>query len=71
MCRKADVILPFLYGCGGNIDHAVKMAKMTHASMVVPVHTGGNEEVIKKYLDRLPENVKSAYFKEGKIIISE
>lgn len=65
---KADVIFPLLYGCGGNLDSAIKMAELSKASIVVPVHTGGNVEVIKKYITSLSKDVESGYYLKGKLI---
>lgn len=64
----ADVIFPLLYGCGGNIEQAVKMTKLSGASYVVPVHTGGNKEVIKKFMASLPAETQSAFFAKGQLI---
>lgn len=66
---KADVLFPLLYGCGGNLEQALKMAELTKARIVVPVHTSGQEEVIKKYLAQLPKAVQGAYYQEGKLIV--
>lgn len=63
---KADVIFPLLYGCGGNTEQAVKMAKISGAHVVVPVHHGSQVATIKKYLARLPQGVLSAYYLKGK-----
>jgi L-ascorbate metabolism protein UlaG (beta-lactamase superfamily) len=62
---KPDVIFPLLSGCGGNMKQALEMAKLSGAKMVVPVHTGGRLETIKKYLAALPAEVSSAYYLEG------
>lgn len=59
---KADVIFPLLSGCGGNTEDALKMAAISGAKFVVPVHTSGQVETIKKYLAQLPEGVASAYY---------
>jgi L-ascorbate metabolism protein UlaG (beta-lactamase superfamily) len=67
---KADVIFPLLYGCGGNLDQAVKMAEISKARVVIPVHTGDQEEVIKKYIAQLPKPVQGAYYKEGKLVVT-
>jgi L-ascorbate metabolism protein UlaG (beta-lactamase superfamily) len=67
---KPDVLFPLLYGCGGNIEQAVRMAKLTRACVVVPVHTSGQEEVIKKFIAQLPKAVQGAYYKEGKLIVN-
>jgi L-ascorbate metabolism protein UlaG (beta-lactamase superfamily) len=63
---KADVIFPLLWGCGGNIDQAVKMADLSKASLVVPVHHGGHLEAIKDFISRLPEGTQGLYFAQGK-----
>ncbi len=65
---NADVVFPLLYGCGGNTGQALKMAKLTGARQVVPVHHGGQVETIKKYLAQLPEGVQTAYFLDGKLL---
>jgi L-ascorbate metabolism protein UlaG (beta-lactamase superfamily) len=67
---KVDVLFPLLYGCGGNLDQAVKMAELTKAHLVVPVHTGGQEEVIKKFMVRLPEGVQGAYYNDTKLVVT-
>ncbi|MBN1363230.1 MAG: MBL fold metallo-hydrolase [Syntrophaceae bacterium] len=66
---KADVIFPLLYGCGGNLDSAVKMAELSKASIVVPVHTGGRVEVIEKYIAGLPKDVQCCYYLKGKLVL--
>jgi len=66
---KADVIFPLLWGCGGNIDKAVKMAELSKASIVVPVHHGGHVEAINKYISRLPKGTKGFYYAEGKLTV--
>jgi len=63
---KADVIFPLLAGCGGNTNQALAMARSSGAKLVVPVHTSGRVETIKKFIAQLPEGVKSAYFIDGK-----
>jgi L-ascorbate metabolism protein UlaG (beta-lactamase superfamily) len=64
---KADVIFPLLFGCGGNTEQALAMAKASGAKLVVPVHTSGKVETIKKFIAQLPEGVKSAYYLDGKL----
>lgn len=64
---KADVLFPLLAGCGGNTDQALAMAKSSGAKLVVPVHTSGQVETIKKYVAQLPLGVKSAYYLDGKL----
>jgi len=64
---KADVIFPLLYGCGGNSKQALKMAAISGARMVVPVHTSNQVATIKKYIASLPEGVESAYYVGGKL----
>ena len=64
---KADVIFPLLSGCGGNTEQALKMAALSGARLVVPVHTSGQVETIKKYIARLPQGVQSAYYLDGKL----
>lgn len=67
---KVDVLLPLLSGCGGNLEQAVKMAELTKAQVVVPVHTGGHEDVIKRYLARMPKGVLGAYYRDGELVTS-
>jgi L-ascorbate metabolism protein UlaG (beta-lactamase superfamily) len=67
---KADVLFPLLYGCGGNLEQAVKMAELTKARVVVPVHTSDQEEIIKKYIAQLPQGVRGAYYKQAKLLIA-
>jgi L-ascorbate metabolism protein UlaG (beta-lactamase superfamily) len=62
---KADVIFPLLFGCGGNSAQALEMVKTSGAKLVVPVHTSGQVETIKKYIASLPQGVQSAYFIKG------
>jgi len=62
---KADVIFPLLFGCGGNSAQALEMVKISGAKLVVPVHTSGQVETIKKYIASLPQGVQSAYFLKG------
>lgn len=64
---KADVIFPLLSGCGGNTPQALEMAKLSGAKFVVPVHTSGRVETIKKYLAQLPSGVASAYYLEAQL----
>jgi L-ascorbate metabolism protein UlaG (beta-lactamase superfamily) len=65
---KVDVLFPLLFGCGGNLEQAVKMAELCHARVVVPVHTSGQEAIIKKYLAQLPKGVQGAYYKDTTLI---
>ena len=41
---NVDVLFPLLYGCGGNLEQALKMAELTKARVVVPVHTSGGKK---------------------------
>jgi L-ascorbate metabolism protein UlaG (beta-lactamase superfamily) len=65
---KVDVLFPLLYGCGGNLEQALKMSELTQAHLVVPVHTGGQEAAINKYLARLPKGVQGAYYKNAELV---
>lgn len=65
---KVDVLFPLLFGCGGNLEQAVKMATLCKPRLVVPVHTSDQEEVIKKYLAQLPKGAQGAYYKDAKLI---
>ena len=64
---KADVVFPLLFGCGGNSDQALKMAALTGAQLVVPVHHGNQKETLKKFLARIPDNVQRACYVEGQL----
>ena len=63
---KVDVIFPLLWGCGGNVDQAVRMVELSKASLAVPVHHGGHMEAINKFMSRLPEGTRGLYFAGGK-----
>ncbi|MCU0639399.1 MAG: MBL fold metallo-hydrolase [Candidatus Krumholzibacteria bacterium] len=63
---KADVIFPLLWGCGGNVDQAVKMVELSKASLAVPVHHGGHIEAINKFMAGLPKETRGLYFTGGK-----
>jgi L-ascorbate metabolism protein UlaG (beta-lactamase superfamily) len=65
---EADVLFPPLYGCGANVEQALAMVAACRPSMAVPVHTGGEEDVIQAFLSRLPPGVQGAYFKDGTIV---
>lgn len=65
---EADVVFPLLYGCGGNSDQALKMAALTGAQMVVPVHHGGEKATLKAFLARIPDQVQRACFLEGHLV---
>jgi L-ascorbate metabolism protein UlaG (beta-lactamase superfamily) len=65
---KVDVIFPLVFGCGGNMDQAVKMASICKARLAVPVHTSGREEIMKQYLTKLPEGTIGAYYFESKLL---
>lgn len=64
---RADVIFPLLVGCGGNTEQALKMAELSGAKLVVPVHTGGRLETIKNYAARLPASVAAACYVDGQL----
>ncbi len=65
---NADVVFPLLYGCGGNSDQALKMAALTGAQMVVPVHHGGEKATLKAFLARIPDQVQRACYLEGHLV---
>ncbi len=65
---KADVLLPLLFGCGGNLDQAVKMARLTGAKVVVPVHHSGQVEIIRKFAAQLPEGVQAFCYLQGRMM---
>ncbi len=65
---KADVLLNLLSGCGGNTEQALKMAKLTGARVVVPVHHSNQVETIRKFAAQLPAGVQSFCFIDGKMM---
>jgi L-ascorbate metabolism protein UlaG (beta-lactamase superfamily) len=65
---KADVIFPLLYGCGGNLDLAVKMTEMSGAKTAVAVHHSGQVDVINRYIAKLPAGVRGIYYLDGKLV---
>jgi len=64
---RADAVFPLLFGCGGNSDQALKMAALSGARLVVPVHHGDQKESIMKFLARIPENVQHACYVSGQL----
>jgi L-ascorbate metabolism protein UlaG (beta-lactamase superfamily) len=65
---KVDVIFPLLYGCGANLDQAVKMIELTKAHTVVPVHHSNSEGTIEQFIAKIPEKVQCYYYLQGKLI---
>jgi L-ascorbate metabolism protein UlaG (beta-lactamase superfamily) len=65
---KVDVLFPLLSGCGGNLEQALKMEELCKAPVVVPVHTNGREEVIKRFLAQLPKGVQGGYYKDATFV---
>ncbi|HPG38885.1 MAG TPA: MBL fold metallo-hydrolase [bacterium] len=68
---KVDVLMPLLFGCGGNLDQAVKLAELTRAPIVVPVHHSGQEGTIKQYIAKLPDGVRGYYYLNGEIVTTK
>jgi L-ascorbate metabolism protein UlaG (beta-lactamase superfamily) len=64
---KVDVLLPLLWGCGGNLDQALKMAELTQPRMVVPVHHSQQLPSIEKYAAQLPAKVSYYYYLNGEL----
>lgn len=64
---KADVILPLLSGCGGNMDQALKMVELSQARIVIPVHHSDQVETLKRYIAKLPTGTQGAFFLGGKL----
>jgi L-ascorbate metabolism protein UlaG (beta-lactamase superfamily) len=71
-----DVLFPLLAGCGGNLEQAVKMAEITKARIVVPVHfhsgpgkpiEEAEEATANKYVARLPKGVQGVYYKDARL----
>lgn len=65
---KPDVLFPILMGCGGNLEQALEIVTLCKPRVVVPVHTGGAEDVIQQFLARLPQGVKGAHYKDGTLV---
>jgi L-ascorbate metabolism protein UlaG (beta-lactamase superfamily) len=65
---RVDVIFPLLYGCGGNLDLAVKMTEMSGAKTAVAVHHGGHVDAINRYIAKLPAGVQGIYYLDGKLV---
>ncbi|MBN2202546.1 MBL fold metallo-hydrolase [bacterium] len=64
---KADVIFPLLWGCGGNAEGAVKLAAISNASLIVPVHHGGSKDALVKLSAMLPKGLCRAVYLNGKL----
>jgi L-ascorbate metabolism protein UlaG (beta-lactamase superfamily) len=64
---KADVIFPLLWGCGGNSEGAVKLAALSKASLIVPVHHDGSKEALQKLSGMLPKDLCRAVYLNGKL----
>jgi L-ascorbate metabolism protein UlaG (beta-lactamase superfamily) len=64
---KADVIFPLLWGCGGNAEGAVKLAALSNASLIVPVHHDGSKEALIKLSGMLPKDLCRAVYLNGKL----
>ncbi len=64
---KADAVFPLLFGCGGNLEQAVKMAKISGARLVVPVHHGNQTETIRKFAVQMSEGVMCLCYLDGKL----
>lgn len=65
---KADAVFPLLSGCGGNMDQALTMAKLSGARVVVPVHTSDQVKVIQEFISKLPKDVVAGYFAQGEFV---
>lgn len=66
---KADVIFPLLWGCGGNAEGAVKLAELSNASLIVPVHHGGSKDALVKLSAMLPKDLCRAVYLNGKLMV--
>ncbi len=64
---KADVIFPLLWGCGGNSEGAVKLAALSKAILIVPVHHDGSKEALVKLSGMLPKDLCRAVYLNGKL----
>ncbi len=64
---KVDVLFPLLYGCGGNMEQALRMSGLTKARIVVPVHTSGQDETVKKFVAQLAKGTQGVYYKDGRV----
>ncbi|MFC1762120.1 LamG-like jellyroll fold domain-containing protein [Planctomycetota bacterium] len=65
---KVDVLFPLLYGCGGNLEQAVKMVELSQPQLVVPVHTNDREGTIKRFLRQLPQDIQGVYYLRGEFL---
>jgi L-ascorbate metabolism protein UlaG (beta-lactamase superfamily) len=64
---RADVVFPLVFGCGGNIPNALKIADAVKATLAVPVHADGQEGAMKKYVAQLSEGIEGRYYWEGQV----
>ncbi len=65
---RPDILFPILMGCGGNLEQALEMVRLCQPRAVVPVHTGGADDVIRQFLARLPKGVQGAYYRDGTLV---
>lgn len=63
----ADVVFPLVWGCGGNVENAVKLVTTVKAKVAVPVHTGDREESMLRFTSQLPKNVQGCYYLKGEL----
>ncbi len=66
---KPDVLFPPVFGCGSNVEQALAMVSACTPGVAVPVHTGGEQDVIEAFLSRLPRGVRGAHFKDGTLVL--
>lgn len=64
---RADVVFPLVFGCGGNIPNALKIAEAVKAALAVPVHADGQEDAMKRYVAQLPQGVEGRYYWDGEV----
>jgi L-ascorbate metabolism protein UlaG (beta-lactamase superfamily) len=64
---QADVVFPLIFGCGGNIPNALKIADAVKATLAVPVHADGQEGAMKKYVAQLSKGIEGRYYWNGEV----
>ena len=64
---QADVIFPPVYGCGGSIRSAALMAETVKAKTVVPVHASQREQIMKRLLQAVDEDIAGYYYLQARL----
>jgi L-ascorbate metabolism protein UlaG (beta-lactamase superfamily) len=66
---KTDVLFAPVFGCGANLEQALAMVAACTPGVAVPVHSGGEEDVIEAFLSRLPREVQGACYRDGTLVV--